>query len=387
MAAFYYEVSDDAAAPPPLSPWELQNDAQRHKLWTAASLRLAELGSQFAPSDVGHWRGHQYGDGFMSLLLAGLSHFSRLGGGPTEIKIAESEVGPAGASYLIWGLARTRVRRLSFEEADLGDECVKQLGEALGSGCARQLQALTLRSVLLADAGAVQLAAALNNHSNCVLVSLDLSDNSIGPEGAKAMAEALRGGCALETLCLHENLIGDVGAVAIAAAIRTPKCAALRELILSNNEIRAIGGVALARALESLSCCVIALNLSGNFISRTTYEAVAQAQAENHTKPARRLIAARQRLYLGALLSIASSTGGTRWLAPGPCGRWVAGLLEQLGEPQVLALVGELLLVRSQQEATSLASPAVWLRVTAEEQSESEANAAIQGSHGDMQAV
>ena len=109
----------------------------------------------------------------------------------------------------------------------------------------------------------------------------------------------------METLCLHENTIGDVGALAFAAAIRTPECAALRELVLSNNEIRTVGGVALARALESPHCCVATLNLNGNFVTRTTYEAVAQAQTENRAKPARKLIAARQRLCLGALLSAA----------------------------------------------------------------------------------
>jgi Ran GTPase-activating protein (RanGAP) involved in mRNA processing and transport len=53
-----------------------------------------------------------------------------------------------------------------------------------------------------------------------VLTSLDLYRNNFGPEGGKALAEALRVNTVLTTLDLSQNRIGPVGAKALAEALR-----------------------------------------------------------------------------------------------------------------------------------------------------------------------
>ncbi len=48
------------------------------------------------------------------------------------------------------------------------------------------------------------------------MTTLDLINNNIGPEGAIAIAEALKVNAVLTTLHLYRNNIGDGGAMAIA---------------------------------------------------------------------------------------------------------------------------------------------------------------------------
>jgi Ran GTPase-activating protein (RanGAP) involved in mRNA processing and transport len=50
---------------------------------------------------------------------------------------------------------------------------------------------------------------------------LDLSYNSIGDDGAKALAEALKTNSTLTTLDLQNNSIGPDGAKALAEALKT----------------------------------------------------------------------------------------------------------------------------------------------------------------------
>ena len=64
------------------------------------------------------------------------------------------------------------------------------------------------------------LEAALKGVFNRVLTKLDLFNNSIGPEGAIAIAEALKVTAVLTTLRLGGNSIGDEGANAIAEALK-----------------------------------------------------------------------------------------------------------------------------------------------------------------------
>ena len=100
------------------------------------------------------------------------------------------------------------------------------------------------------DASGIQaLASALAG--NAVLTSLNVADNSIGNEGAKAFATALSdGNTVLKTLNLDHNGIGAEGTKALAAALSDGR-ALLTDLELFNNKIDAEGAKAIAEALRS----------------------------------------------------------------------------------------------------------------------------------------
>jgi hypothetical protein len=80
------------------------------------------------------------------------------------------------------------------------------------------------------------------------LTKLILDGNSIGDEGAKAIARALETNTVLTELFLSYNSIGDEGAKAIAQALETNTT--LTTLWLSNNSIGVEGAKACLYALE-----------------------------------------------------------------------------------------------------------------------------------------
>ena len=64
------------------------------------------------------------------------------------------------------------------------------------------------------------LEAALKGVFNRVLTSLELSHSNIGPEGAKAIAEALKVNAVLTKLNLKYNSMGDAGEKAVRDAVK-----------------------------------------------------------------------------------------------------------------------------------------------------------------------
>ena len=65
-----------------------------------------------------------------------------------------------------------------------------------------------------------KLEAALKGVFNRVLTELNLRNNSIGPEGAKAIAEALKVNPVLTKLDLKYNKLGDAGKKAVRDAVK-----------------------------------------------------------------------------------------------------------------------------------------------------------------------
>ena len=66
------------------------------------------------------------------------------------------------------------------------------------------------------------------------MATLDLSWNSIGPEGTKAIAEAIRASGSLATLYLTSNQIGDEGAKALAEAMCASGSLAVKTLFVGS---------------------------------------------------------------------------------------------------------------------------------------------------------
>ena len=96
--------------------------------------------------------------------------------------------------------------------------------------------------------GAIAIAEALK--VNAVLTKLDLylDGNNIGDDGAKAIAEALKVNAVVTKLILFRNNIGNDGAKAIAEALKVN--AVLTILHLNYNKIGAEGAIAIAEALK-----------------------------------------------------------------------------------------------------------------------------------------
>ena len=83
---------------------------------------------------------------------------------------------------------------------------------------------------------------------NCTLTSINLSDNSIGNEGARAIAQSLEKNCTLTSINLSDNSIGNEGAKAIAQALKTNTT--LTSMDLSCTQINSNAVIAIRQVLE-----------------------------------------------------------------------------------------------------------------------------------------
>ena len=90
-------------------------------------------------------------------------------------------------------------------------------------------------------------------------MTLDLSCNQIGAEGAAALAEALKVSYTLTTLYLSSNQIGTEETAALAEALKV-NCT-LKDLDLGYNHIGDEGAAVLAEALE-VNCTLTGLSPS-----------------------------------------------------------------------------------------------------------------------------
>ncbi|CAF1067358.1 unnamed protein product, partial [Didymodactylos carnosus] len=116
--------------------------------------------------------------------------------------------------------------------------------------------------------------------TNQTLTTLDLADNKISADGAKAIATALMTNQTLTTLDLGYNQISADEATAIAAALMTNQT--LTTLNLWNNQISADGAKAIATALMT-NQTLTTLNLWNNQISADGAKAIAAALMTNQT--------------------------------------------------------------------------------------------------------
>ena len=128
----------------------------------------------------------------------------------------------------------------------------------------RNLLTLNLSCNSIGDYGVKALTAGLNNCSNLKLKSLDLSSNSIGFDGTKALADALKHCTVLGTLDISGNDIHVAGVKALAGALKY--CSDLHTLNIACNSLHKNGAVALADLIKhcpNLSKLIIADNSIG----------------------------------------------------------------------------------------------------------------------------
>jgi Leucine-rich repeat (LRR) protein len=167
-------------------------------------------------------------------------------------------------------LSRSGLRKLDLRENSVGAQGAGAIAAVLAQS---SLTSLYLRDNLIGAEGAGAIAAVLAQSS---LTYLDLRKNSIGDEGARAIAAVLVQS-SLTHLWVDSNSIGAEGAGAIAAVVAQSSLICLN---LGYNSIGAEGAEAIAAVLPQSS--LIALGLCNNSIGDEGAEAIAAVLAQSN---------------------------------------------------------------------------------------------------------
>ena len=146
-----------------------------------------------------------------------------------------------------------------------GSKCVANIVSRFTS-----LQSVSLIDMNICDEGVRLFSGSLQWRFISVLI---LSHNRIGDDGARAIADALRGCDVLSVLDLSGNGIQDAGAEALSEALR---CCKLQRLSLASNCIGDDGARAIAHFLQGCEVLSV-LDLSGNGIQDAGTEALSEA--------------------------------------------------------------------------------------------------------------
>ena len=200
------------------------------------------------------------------------------------------------------GLLAARTRLLESADSGISPDNVESLLKKLGPSAARSpgdLLHYTCRG--LADYDLVALGALTVRLPTGLrgLVSINLSHNNIGDNGAAALGEALASGAPrLRRLQLHENRIGDAGMAGLSIAMAPDGASVLQQLRIEFNRVGDAGLRALAKAWAAGGGQeLLELFLVGNQISAEGVAALAE------------------QLYLAPklrTLALGSSSGGNR---------------------------------------------------------------------------
>ena len=201
--------------------------------------------------------------------------------GLAKLLLDKNEIGAEGAAYLAdaFGSPGSHVTELDLASNGLGDEGAAAIGAALSTSPSltilslegndirvdgvspsfgdslrvnTQLERLVLRLNKVGSAGVVAIADGCAENPASGLLSIDLFGNGLGDTAAEALAAALRApGVQLQELGLAKNTIGNEGATALAQALESNAALPLRTLILAGNQIGDIGAAALLKALKA----------------------------------------------------------------------------------------------------------------------------------------
>jgi hypothetical protein len=194
----------------------------------------------------------------------------------TEASFSSKGLQPADAILIGSDLQfMALVTTLSLWDNSIGDEGAKAIAEALKVN--EVVTTLDLRGGNnIGDEGVIAIAEALK--VNAVVTTLSLGSNNIGDEGAIAIAEALKANAVVTILSLGGNSIGDEGAIAIAEALKVN--VVVTTLDLAWNKIGDDGAVAIAESLKVMAA-VTTLFLGGNKIGDEGAKVIAESLKVN----------------------------------------------------------------------------------------------------------
>ena len=184
-----------------------------------------------------------------------LSRFTSL----QSVSLIDMNICDEGVRLLSGSLQWCCISVLILSHNKIGDDGARTIADAL-RGC-EVLSVLDLSGNGIQDAGTEALSKALRC---CKLQRLSLASISMGPSGALAVAGVLKHVYkSLDTLDLSCNRLGDVGAVHLAEGLK--HCSCLKQLHLNNNLVGDDGAMALATCLQTCNQ-LTTLNLSDNVI-------------------------------------------------------------------------------------------------------------------------
>ena len=197
-------------------------------------------------------------------------------------------IGPVECLGLVNLLNSRSVISLELSNNNLGPLGCKQIQPLLAISDKKRndakLRKLNLHGSEIEDEGVRHLTEALT-HSNCKLNSLNLSSNRISDEGVKHLADALtHSNCKLNSLNLSSSGISIVGVNRLAKALTHSNCK-LNSFNLSFNFGVSDEGVKhLAEPLTHSNCKLNSLNLSSNRISDKGVKDLAEALTHSNCK-------------------------------------------------------------------------------------------------------
>ena len=266
-------------------------------------------------------------------------------------------IGDAGAAAVAAALKSPKPAAQHLTALDVADNGIRAIGArhvADALRCSKVVRAATLSGNAIGDTGGHDVAVAVRDSkaltslalARCGLQSasgrylgealatagaaitrLDLADNELGEEGAKALAGALAGVLArdasrLTVLDFGSNRIGDAGGAAFAAVIGAG--GSLTSLSLRLNGIA--GSAEALAAAAKRNTALLSLDFALNSVSYKAYAALTAALAANNERH-RATAGVRLRAQIAALKrgrGCAEGDGGVD-LGGGACARGCAG--------------------------------------------------------------
>ena len=195
-------------------------------------------------------------DGAMAIVKAIVSKHDK----NFSLHLWNNNITKHGANALLQIMANININSLDIDSRNIGSSGAaavslsltkyKNEGQALtdalnGFG---NLLKLNLSCNSIGDDGTKTLADALKNCSNLILTSLNLSSNSIDSVGAKSLADVLKHCPALGTLDISNNNIRVAGVKALAGSLKY--CKDLHTLNIACNSLHCNDAVALADLIK-----------------------------------------------------------------------------------------------------------------------------------------
>ena len=173
-------------------------------------------------------------------------------------------------------LSLTTLKSLDLFNTELGPDGSKAISEALKGNIT--ITHITIQSTSLGAEGVKAISEALKVNKS--VTDITLMNSNLGPDGGVAIAEALKVNKTVTTVNLRGNDLGPVGGKAVADALKVNRT--VSNIDLSNNELGSEGGKAIAGAVR-INRVVAGINLAWNKLGPDAAKAIGEALKVNKT--------------------------------------------------------------------------------------------------------